>query len=444
MSRIGPVGGTAVDDGVGRQHDSERATSPSRTFAAIGLAAFTVAAIMAFVVSRGGSLADGGFDPYGFGEMGRSVARGDGFEGFGSLIKRRAPLYPLMLGGLFWVFGERENVALFVHCLLFTGTALLVYDLGRLHFNRRSGQLAAAMCILHPLLIRYVPSLHLETLLTFLFTLMIWCSYRFYRAPTVWNGVAMGVVAGLTTLTKAVGLVYPSIFIIAIAVLALRAQRRAGGPSHWRSLPWLGFVAIGLSMTLTIAPWTIRNYNATGHFVLVSSGTSDAFLRGTIFSRWEYITLQQPPYTDAENASNEYFRELSRQAGTEWERDDYETDQILNEEAKRVLVNEPLTVVRKTVAGLFAFWYQLTSFKNSVLLLACAIGMWALAIVGWRRARREHIDVWPFMLPVLYLNISLALLLALGRYSAPVLPCLAIVAGFGADALVERWAGRRG
>ena len=42
-----------------------------------------------------GSVADAGFDPYYFGEMGRSIAHGHGFEGFGNLIQRRAPLYPI-------------------------------------------------------------------------------------------------------------------------------------------------------------------------------------------------------------------------------------------------------------------------------------------------------------------------------------------------------------
>ena len=75
-------------------------------------------------------------------------------------------------------------------------------------------------------------------------------------------------------------------------------------------------------------------------------------------------------------------------------------------------------MVRKTAVGLFTFWYQLTSLKNSLLVLACAIGAWVLAIVGWVRARREDRMVWPLLLPVFYLNILLALLLALGRYCA--------------------------
>ena len=66
----------------------------------------------------------------------------------------------------------------------------------------------------------------------------------------------------------------------------------------------------------------------------ISSGLSDAFLRGFIFTQTDYITLRRPPYTDAENASNAYFRSLAEAKGTVWERDDYETDQILKQRSQ--------------------------------------------------------------------------------------------------------------
>jgi 4-amino-4-deoxy-L-arabinose transferase-like glycosyltransferase len=406
--------------------------------AVVALAALTTSLVLTFVIASGSNLADANFDPYYFGQMGKSIAHGHGFEGFGSLITRRAPLYPILIGGLFFLFGDHARVVLFVHCLLFAATAVLAYDIARRHFNTRTGVIAGLFIAVNPLLLRYVPTLHLETFLTFLVTLMLWCTYRFWRRPTVLNGLFVGVTAGLATLTKAVILVYPLVFVIAL-LLTIRAARKRG---ETRSTPWKGIAAIFLVMAGTIAPWTIRNYGTTGHVVLVSSGTSDAFLRGFIFSRWEYITLEKPPYTFAEQQSNEYFQRLAREAGTVWERDDYETDQILNKEAKRRLVHEPAQVARKTAVGLFTFWYQLTSAKNSLLVLVCAIFAWALAIVGWRRARREHRSVWMFLLPVFYLNIILALLLALGRYSAPVLPALLIVSAFGADTLLDRWRSR--
>jgi hypothetical protein len=176
--------------------------------------------------------------------------------------------------------------------------------------------------------------------------------------------------------------------------------------------------------------------------VLVSSGTSDAFLRGFIFTEKPYITLQKPPYTDAENASNAYFEALAEKAGTVWQRDDYETDQILNKEAKRRLLHEPGAVARKTAIGLVTFWYEMTDLKNSAVAFGLAAIAWGFAIVGWRRARRENRRTWFLLLPVLYFNIGLAFLLALGRYSVPVLPALMVLSAFGVDTVLERRARR--
>ena len=149
-----------------------------------------------------GTPSDATADPYYFGEMGRSIANGHGFEGFGSLIQRRAPLYPILLGGMYLVFGENDRTALLIHCVLFVGIALLAFDLGRRYFNPRTGLIAGLLCAFHPLLLRYVPSLHLETLLTFLITLMVWCTLRFYFQRTVLNGALVGATAALAALDE--------------------------------------------------------------------------------------------------------------------------------------------------------------------------------------------------------------------------------------------------
>src|SRR5262249_40885358 len=147
---------------------------PTRAPLAIFLVALAVGLVIVLVGFRSQTLVDTKFDPYFFGEMGRSLARGDGFEPYGVLIKRRAPLYPLMLGAVYFVFGEQPMVVLLVQCLLLAGTCLLVLDIGRRLFNERTGLIAALLCALHPTLLRYVGDLQLETLLTFLFTLTIW------------------------------------------------------------------------------------------------------------------------------------------------------------------------------------------------------------------------------------------------------------------------------
>jgi hypothetical protein len=195
-----------------------------------------------------------------------------------------------------------------------------------------------------------------------------------------------------------------------------------------------------VACALTIVPWTIRNYRVTnGKFVLVSTGFNDAFLRGYIFSQKDYALLRLPPYTYAENASNAWFEQLARDAGTEWQRDDYETEQILGREVKRKLAAEPGEFVRKFIVGLFAFWYEMTSLANSIVTGVCALGAIILAAIGARRAWTEGQPVWMFVLPAIYLNLLLAVLLALGRYSMPIMPALLVASAFGVDTLLTRW-----
>src|SRR4030088_1019649 len=81
------------------------ATRLVRLSLAIFLVALAASVAMVFVGFQMQTLADTKFDPYYFGEMGKSLARGDGFASFGVLIQRRAPLYPLMIGGIYWMFG---------------------------------------------------------------------------------------------------------------------------------------------------------------------------------------------------------------------------------------------------------------------------------------------------------------------------------------------------
>ena len=399
-------------------------------------AGLVVALVTVFVLFGHQSVIGSNFDPYLFGAMGRSLANGHGFSAgrFGNLLSRRGPLYPAIIGVIYWVFGERPRLILTLHCLLFAGVCVLVYDIGRRVFNERTGLLAAAGCMLHPMLLRYLPTLHLETVLTFVFTVMIWTMVRFHERPTVRRGIAIGAAAGVASLAKTVAFPVPFFFAAGFVLAAWTARRRG----EERAVPWKGIAAIVLALVVTLTPWTIRNYRASGHLVLVTTGTSDAFLRGLIFSRTEFALLRQPPYTVAENESNAYFRSLTAAKGVDWEKDDYATDQILNAEAKRRLLDEPGTVARHALVGLATFWYQLTSLKNSLLALVLAAGAWALALVGWRRSHRERRGAWVLYLPILSLNVLLARLLALGRYSVPILPALTVLAAFGADTLLGR------
>jgi 4-amino-4-deoxy-L-arabinose transferase-like glycosyltransferase len=395
---------------------------------AVGLLGFLTGLIMVVVVFDAQGFVRDRVDPYWFGDMGRSLARGDGLAAYGTLLMRRSPLYPFFIGGLFTVFGDHLRVIQLAQCVLLGITCWLVYDMGRRIFAPRVGVFAGIACAVHPMNLRYVADLHLETLLTCLVTLMVWNTIRFLEHPSPGRAALIGLAGGAASLTKAVMVLYPASFFGIWALLQLR-QRSLG--------QILGFaVTAGLAMAMVIAPWTWRNYRVTGHFVPISSGFNDAFLRGYVFSELDYALLRKPPYTDAENRSNLWFQSIAREAGTVWQREDYETEQVLGRAAKAKLRAEPAEFVRKSVVGLFTFWYQMTSRVNSVITGCLALGALILAAVGW--THRGDRPVWALILPAAYLNLLLAVLLALGRYSAPILPSLMVASAFGLTILLDR------
>jgi 4-amino-4-deoxy-L-arabinose transferase-like glycosyltransferase len=364
-------------------------------------------------------------DPYGYGK----IAHGFVEQGFTKLTRRAASLYPEFIAVVYGLGGS-DRVIIFLQCLFHAATCVLVFWLGLRIYNARTGLLAGLFCALHPMLLRYVPDLHMESLLTLMCTLTVWTTVRFHGRPTVANGIMVGIVGMCATLTKGVMLPYLGVFGIVSGVSALRRRSIQGGAA---------VVAMFIAMAVVLAPWTYRNYQVTGgRFVLLTPGAGDSFLRGYVFTRWEFATLQKPPYIDAENEVNNWFRQIAHDAGTEWEQDEVVDEENNARVAKHLIATQPLDTARKVFVGLFTFWYEMTSLKNSLIPGSLALIACALAIVGLRRANQEGRPSWLIWLPIVVMNVFVALLIPLGRYSVPILPCLMILAAFGVDTLLNR------
>jgi 4-amino-4-deoxy-L-arabinose transferase-like glycosyltransferase len=364
-------------------------------------------------------------DPYGYGKIAREFVE----HGFTKLTRRAASLYPEFIAVVYRLGGS-DHVIILLQSLFHAATCVLVFLLGLRIYNARTGLLAGLFSAFHPMLLRYVPDLHMETFLTLMCTLTVWTTVRFYDRPTIVNGILVGVVGMCATLTKGVMLPYLGVFGIVSGVLALKRRSIHGVAA---------VVAMFIAMAVVLAPWTYRNYQVTGgRFVLLTPGASDSFLRGYVFTRWEFATLQKPPYTDAENEVNEWFRQIARDAGTVWEEDEVVDEENNARVAKRMIVTEPLDTARKIFVGLFTFWYEMTTLTNSLIPFSLALISWALAIVGLRRASREGRPSWLIWLPIVVMNVFVAILIPLGRYSVPILPLLMILAAFGVDTLLNR------
>src|SRR5215831_1661841 len=172
--------------------EQRRGALQASIVASVALAA-SLATVFLTIRQRG--LDPDWIDPYGYGK----IAHGFLEHGFNKLTRRAAMLYPHLLAVVYWL-GGNDLIAILINCLFHAGTCLLVLALGTQLFNARTGLIAGIACALHPMLLRYVPDLHTEALLTFLCTLTVWCAVQFDDRPTVGRGILLGTVGMIATL----------------------------------------------------------------------------------------------------------------------------------------------------------------------------------------------------------------------------------------------------
>ncbi len=186
-----------------------------------------------------------------YNDIATSLATGRGFAlADGAPTAIRPPLYPLLLAGVYRVFGVENYLAgLIVQALIGAGIALATWAVGR-RFGRGVGLLAALMAATYPLLIFAGGSLLTEPLFTLLVTLAASAALRIIERPSTGQGAWLGLWLGLAALARPNGLLL-AFFLGGWLLLATRAP--------WRKRLQT-VVAAAAVVVAVMAPWIIRNY----------------------------------------------------------------------------------------------------------------------------------------------------------------------------------------
>ena len=432
-----------------------------------------VAAFVAFVVYRRQALVEGVIDLNGFGAVARNLAHGEGFSlGHGPTV-RRAPVYPFFGAALLQLFGttnattpaELFRPLLIANCVIMGLTCLVVWRLASELFGSGVGLLAAIICPLVPQSLRYAGMTEVETMMGLWSALLALTGFRLVQQPSIGRGAAFGVTVAVATLTKAIALLYPLVFL----PLAFWHWRRA------RVLDRRAVVASAVAVVcfgLLLVPWSLRNMAVTnGQFKGVSSNGPGEFLRGYVNAQPKYFLLRQDfggggPGEKWDPEANDFEEKLLRphgipfyragkyfNGGTTWTPPmpkgvssamlEVEKDRVESAEMKRRLLQEPGAFVYKFGVQLASFWYIVETRKKSMIVGSIALIMLALAALGVRRAARSGTLVWPVLVVVLYFNLIYAAFLAFARYSMPLFPTLTVLSAGGLSWLFERVYSRR-
>ena len=370
---------------------------------------------------------------------GVAISQGHGYRSpfTGALTAQWPPGYPFLLGGVYKAFGDSPAAAKGLNVVLGTASVGLLGLAARKHFADRSALIAAAMLAAYPAHIYFTPLIMTETLFTFLLVSSYFLVGRL--RPSLRSAAALGVLAGLASLVRGEGLLFP---------IAYGAYWLAQCGSPRRSLLLAATSAI--VMAACIAPWTYRNYHVMGAFVTIGTASNEALWLGHhegASGAWAFGRDTLAPQPRAGVSATEIEVEI-----TSRERDD----------ALRFMRDHPVEELRLIPRKLlFLFlsdgvpvgsWFSvprgdgvvLSSFQVTALTFAADFYYYAIlcgAMVGaglmWRR-KRELGPPLAFFASVIGTWLVMHGWLFFGdpRYHLPLMPLLMV---FAAAAVDEIW-----
>jgi 4-amino-4-deoxy-L-arabinose transferase-like glycosyltransferase len=374
----------------------------------------------------------------------------------------RTPGYPLMLSALYLLAENQPPViwTRFLNACLGTLAVGAVMGLARLLFDRSASLIAGGIAAVYPSAVSMSTFVLAEAPFCPLMVLHLILWMVAWRSPGVGRqfawAVAGGSIAGLATLMRPSWLLFvPFSLAVGLAgsfVWPGRSGAAAGpsgnddglghgaGPSAaaWgRAAPGARHVLIGLGMIVgliaAMAPWWIRNWRVTGHFVPTTLQVGESLYDGlhpgaTGASEMSFVdhfrrelrvrdALGQSPEIQTQTFEQRLDQRM-RRAAVRWAR----------EHPGRVAELAWIKLVR-----MWNVWPNEASLSNPLMrLVLCStyVPVLLLALVGgWRFVGRG----WPYVLcflPAVYFTGLHVIFVGSIRYRQPaMLPLIAIAAG---------------
>ncbi len=329
----------------------------------------------------------------------------------------RPPLHPLLLAACMAIGSEDyEPIAFTMQAVVHALTVLLAVLLGFHLGGKKAGTLTGLVCAIHPLLLWYSGRLIVETLLTFLFTLVVLVFVRYWQEPSLKRATLVGLAIG-------VGLWCKAVFIPILLVFPIFAIARKNPDRQWRDA-----VAHIATAMIVISPWVVRNYALTGRWPVLQAlvgynlVVSDYFIDHATESPLGYAELI---YGVNATGLRQWIDVQDTSHTLAWH--ETERDAVLFRKSADRYRNDPMFLVKKI--SLNSIWIWILASTPSVtlvmaifqgLLLAFSLsGAWGVfRLEGWRS------DI---LIPVYAASVYVAAHLpvfALARFSMVLIPSL--------------------
>jgi 4-amino-4-deoxy-L-arabinose transferase-like glycosyltransferase len=390
-------------------------------------------------------------DPYFYHGGANLLAEGRGFldpvrlafEGRSSQSAAHPPGYTVALSAASLVGLKSVLAHQIWSALLGAATIGVVGLVGRQLAGSRAGLLAAGLAAVYPSFWYYDALLMSETLVLLTVAVTLLVAYWFWKAPSPRRAVVLGLVCGVTALTRS-----ETVMLVVLLVVPLAAFQYS---LSWRRRIALIAVAC-VTVVATIAPWALYNETRFQHTVLLStpghtllSGNCPDVYEGDLTGYWTIGCIQQTNDCPPERTGASCLLYLKPGEDPSGQSLDYQRAAFDN--IGDNLGRLPLVMLAREgrTWGFFRPSQQLKldEFSSRELELSwLGLGMYyALAagfVAGLVILRRRRVPVFPLLALVVSVVISVSVTIGETRYRAVAEVPLVLGAAVALDAVLGR------
>lgn len=368
-------------------------------------------------------------------EWARAIASGSAFEE-GPYF--RAPLYPWFLGVLYKVTGANYLAVRLIQAMLGSLSCGLVFLIGRRFMPRVAAGVAGLATALYWTIVYFDAELLIPVLAVFLNLLLLWALLCAGERRTVLRCAVAGLLLGVSALAR------PNVLLFApLIVLWLAFARPRGKPAL------LAAGAFSVAGVVPILPVTLHNYRQ-GDVVLISSQAGVNFFIGNNAAA-DGMRVHVPGLRPS---IREIYHGTTRIAQAEAKRPmrPSEVSSYYTAKALKWMRSQPGAALKLMAKKLMYFWSRSEILNNKHIYFLTdrytpivgflPVGFWLvgpLGLMGLAAAimtpdRWKLFPLWGF---VLAYTVSVVLFFVTARFRVPVIPVLALLAGYGVWTLIH-------
>jgi Dolichyl-phosphate-mannose-protein mannosyltransferase len=383
------------------------------------------------------------FFPDGYDLLASNILAGNGYRFFPDTSETllRTPGYPLLLTLIFYFFPNSLVAVKIVNLTLGLFTAWMVAILTwRLTTNKPAATWASLLFLIHPAMIFTQSRGGVESLFTLLTTGFVLALCQAFDREKIMDFVVSGILLGMATLVKSTTILFPA-FLFGCILLT----------RNWHSVLkyWLPrFALLVISMFFVLAPWMVRNYLVTHQFIPTMTIEGTSATHGLYvcknFSFKANMNLQYNEAAKQLNAVAAQLRLPHREMFFQYfynTKDEVRFNQYLLKTVYDEYRKSPALLARCSLQNIFNFWFAGRTWKSTILNILAQTPYLILSALGIHFCiRRGYLQQ---MLPILsfaaYFYIIHLPIIALARYSVPLIPFLGIFSGIAIEELRIRW-----